>query len=326
MSMHFRDLSERAMADGVISADEILGLRREAWSDGAIELAEAEALFVTNDHLTEVTPEWADFFVETLTEFVVHGGDPHGYVDEAKADWLAAQIDRDGRLESMAELELVVRIMEKAISVPPEMRSYALDQIEQAVLNGTGPTRNGSELFAGCISTAECALLRRMIFAAGGDRPAAVSKAEAEMLFRIKDASLEGGNAPEWELLFVQGVANFLLGFGGNEPLSHSRAVELETFMNSEGAGIGGFLANMARADAGTGFGSLLSLGAPGLGSEDDGDLDDDLDDDGEDALTITDEGSSWLHTKLEADDQLDPLEKALLVFIADETGEDFRP
>jgi hypothetical protein len=316
MSMHFRDLAERAMADGTISADEILGLRREGWSNGEMELSEAESLFAANNHLTEVSAEWTDFFVEALTEFVVNGGDPCGYVDESKADWLAAHIDRDGRLESMAELELVVRIMEKAVSVPPEMRSYALDQIEQAVLGGSGATRKGSGLLPGCINSAECALLRRMIFAAAGDRPAAVSKAEAEMLFRIKDASLDGDNAAEWETLFVQGVANFLMGFGGNEPLSHDRAVELETFMNSAGAGIGGFLGNMARADVGSGFGSLLSLGGPSS----------DIDAEVEEAAQITTEESSWLHTQLEADDQLDPLEKALLVFIAEETGEEFTP
>ena len=314
MSMHFRDLAERAMADGAISAAEILALRREGWSDGSMELAEAEALFVANHHLSEITPEWTDFFVEVLSEFVVNGGDPCGYVDENKADWLASHIDRDGRLESMAELELLVRIMERAISVPAEMRGYVLDQIEQAVLQGTGATRKGSGLLPGCITSAECGLLRRVIFSAGGDRQAAVSKAEAEMLFRIKDASLEGDNTAEWELLFVQGVANFLMGFGGNEPLSRDRAIELETFMNSAGAGIGGFLGNMTRADVGAGFGSLLSLGGPNA----------DIAAEAEEAEQITSEESSWLHTQLEADDQLDPLEKALLAFIAEETGEEF--
>lgn len=322
MSMHFRDLTERAMVDGTISAEEILGLRREAWSDGAMDLEKAEALFAANDRLKEVTPEWTDFFVETLTEFIVNGGDPHGYVDDAKADWLATHIDRDGRLESMAELELVVRIMEKAVSVPAEMKTYALDQVEQAVLDGTGATRIGSGLLPGCITASECDLLRRMIFASGGDRPAGVSKAEAEMLFRIKNASLEGDNAPEWELLFVQGTANFLLGFSGNEPLSHQRAVALETFMNGPGAGVGGFLANMGRANVMTGFGSLLSLGGPSHGGTEDRDVDLEV----EDALAITDEESSWLHCQLEADDQLDPYEKALLAFIAEETGEDFKP
>ena len=320
MSMHFRDLAERAAADGTISAEEILGLRRDAWSDGKIDQSEAEALFVANNHLSQVSPEWADFFVEALTEYVVNGSEPRGYVDEAKADWLAAQIDRDGLLESMAELELMVRTMEKALSVPPEMRSYALDQLEHAVVDGTGPTRKGSGLLSGCISAAECALLRRMIFASGGDRPAAVSMAEAEMLFRIKDASLDGDNAPEWELLFVQSVANFLLGFGGDEPLSHARAVELESFMSSAGAGIGGFLGTMAQADVSAGFGSLLSLGGPSHDSSESRDIDAEV----EEVATITGEESSWLHTQLEADDQLDPYEKALLAFIAEETGEEF--
>jgi hypothetical protein len=316
MSMQFRDLAEQAKADGTISADVILGLRREGWSDGKIDQAEAEALFAANDHFTEATPEWTSFFIEALTEFVVNGGEPRGYVDDIKADWLASHIDHDGRLETLAELELLVRIMEKALRVPPEMRSYALDQIEQAVFKGTGPTRDGGELLSGCVSASECALLRRMIFAAAGDRPAAVSKAEAEMLFRIKDASLESDNAPEWELLFVQGVANFLMGFGGNEPLSQQRAVELEAFMNSSGSGIGKFFGNLARADVGAGFGSLLSLGGPSH----------DIDTGVEGARAITDEETSWLHTQLEADDQLDPFEKALLAFIADETGEDFKP
>ena len=322
MSMQFRDLAEQAKADGTISADEILGLRREGWSDGKIDMAEAEALFLANDSLTEVTPEWVSFFVAALTTFVVNGDEPRGYVDDAKADWLAFHIDHDGKLDSMAELELLVRIMETALRVPPEMRSYALEQIEQAVLHGAGPTRGGGALLSGCISPSECALLRRMIFAAGGDRPAAVSKAEAEMLFRIKNASLEGDNAPEWELLFVQGVANFLMGFAGNEPLSHDRAVELETFMTSPGGGIGGFFARMARADVGSGFGSLLSLGGLSHGSRDERDIDAEV----EAALAITDAESGWLHTQLEADDQLDPYEKALLAFIAEATGEDFTP
>ena len=42
--------------------------------------------------------------------------------------------------------------------------------------------------------------------------------------------------------------------------------------------------------------------------------------------LGATKAGTSWLHTQLEADDQLDPLEKALLAFIAEETGEEFIP
>lgn len=78
MTYQFRALAEQAQADGRITAEEILGLRRDGWADGRIEPAEAEAVFVLNDHLAERTNEWADFFVEAITEYVLAGGEPRG--------------------------------------------------------------------------------------------------------------------------------------------------------------------------------------------------------------------------------------------------------
>ena len=63
----------------------------------------------------------------------------------------------------------------------------------------------------GRIDDAEVTLIRRLIFAPAGDGPAKVSAAEAEMLFRLKDATLGKDNSPEWKKLFVQGVANHLM-------------------------------------------------------------------------------------------------------------------
>lgn len=315
MTMHFRDLADQAAAAGRIGAEEILELRRAGWADGRMDPDEAEKLFHANDQLAEASPEWCDFFVEALSEFIVNTVEPKGYVDADMAEELVTRVDRHGRVGTMAELELLVRVSEKAISVPAVLKDYALKQLEDAVLNGDGPTRRGSLDPAG-INAAECTLLRRLVFAGGSDRPAAVSKSEAEMLFRIKDAALYENNAPEWDTLFVQGVANFLLGFGGKEPLPLERAAELEAFMNAEGAGVGNFLARIMRADvegaAGEAFGSLLDIAplAPGIG------------DDAEEALQLTGAEEVWLLDHIELDEELDPMEKALLAFIAEETGE----
>ena len=43
MSVHFGELAMKFGADGVISPGEVLALRREAWPDGHISQAEAEA-------------------------------------------------------------------------------------------------------------------------------------------------------------------------------------------------------------------------------------------------------------------------------------------
>ena len=315
MSMDFGTLAAETMSDGRISAEEILELRRTGWADGTIGPDEAEALFAANDACTQPTAEWCDFFVEVLSTFIVQSVPPAGYIDDEMGDELIARIDCDGKLGSMAELELLIRVLEIAQNAPDRLKAYALGQLEDAVLNGEGPTRHG-ELTAKGINETECTLLRRLIFAPAGDRPAAVSQAEAEMLFRLKDAALYEVNAPEWETLFVQGVANYLFGFAGDEPLSDDRAAELEQFMMRECAGVGGFLGKVftSKPDVDGTFGSLLDIGPHTPDGESPA----------EDAAELTPEESSWLTDLLEADEELDPMEKALLAWVAEETGELF--
>ncbi|MEY4953075.1 MAG: hypothetical protein RL299_1499, partial [Pseudomonadota bacterium] len=286
MSMEFGNIANAIASDGRIAAEEILELRRLGWADGKMDPEEAEALFTANDACVSPTSEWCDFFVEALSTFIVQTVEPKGYVDDEMADELISRIDRDGRVGSMAELELLVRVSEIAVNVPGQLKAYALKHIEEAALHGEGPTRQG-ELSPKGINETECKLLRRLIFAPASDRPAAVSKSEAEMLFRIKDATLYEANAADWEKLFVQGVANFLQGFGGKEPLSNERAAELEEFMNREGAGVGGFLGRMfsSRPDFDGAFGSLLDLSphAP------------DIEDEVTESAEVTPEENSWL-------------------------------
>lgn len=321
MSMEFGALIADSASDGRISAEEILELRRLGWADGKIGPDEAEELFAANDACTLPTSEWCDFFVEALSHFIIETVPPAGYIDDEMGDELIARIDRDGRLGSMAELELLVRVLEVANNAPDRLKDYALKQVGDAVLHGDGPTRHG-ELTPKGINEAECALLRRLIFAPAGDRPAGVSKREAELLFRIKDAALYEVNAPEWERLFVQGVASYLLGFGGHAALSRARAAELEAFMTSEGGGIGGFLGRVvtAKPDLGGAFGSLLGAKDEACGEAGA------FDDEAATAALIEPAEAVWLSDMLEADEELDEFEKALITFIDAETGEQFVP
>jgi hypothetical protein len=232
---------------------------------------------------------------------MLRADEPRGYVTPAKAAWLIAALDRDGQLDSMTELELLVRVIEKALGTPEELKAYGLRQIERAVVFGSGPTRDGGALHAGSITEAECKLLRRMIFASGGDGPARVSKAEAEMLFRIKDASLGAINAPEWERLFVQGVGNAVEGWQGTQSLTRERAAELEAFMNDSTSRVGSFLGRMARFERPRAPTAQRDVFAEALA-------------DG--AVTQTEQ--DWLDGLVGADGEVDPLERALLSFLND--------
>jgi hypothetical protein len=312
MTYQFRALADQAMADGAITAEEILGLRRAGWGDGRFDPTEAGALFTLNNHLVERTPEWVDFFVEALAEFILAGGSPRGFVSEAQTDWLIGQLDADGRTETMAELELLARLFEKAELVPERLKGYALNQLEQIVLTGTGPTRDGGQCDGARITPTECRLLRRFVFAFAGAGNGGVSQTEAELLFRIKDATLGAENAPEWQTLFVQGVANHLMAWNGYTPVSADKAVELEAFMNDTIPRVGAFFGRMAKAEFGKGVSAVLGFGRKGVAAAE-------HNTEVAGANNVTETEDAWLQAKIDADGSLDPLEKALLRFIAEE-------
>ncbi|MES2302498.1 MAG: hypothetical protein V4521_10580 [Pseudomonadota bacterium] len=312
MTMQFRSLAEQAAADGEIDAAEILSLRRSAWPDGRISPDEAEAIFVVNDRIAAPTAEWSDFFTEALVEFIVNTAEPHGYVSDDNARWLIERVQHDGKVNSLTELELVVRVLEKALSAPESLRLFALDLLEQAVLTGEGPTRTGGNLDPGSVTSTECALIRRTIFAAGGDRPAAVSQREAEMLFRVKDATLCAPNAPEWERLFVQGVGNYLQGWQGAKCLTRERVGELEAFMDDRSRNLGRFFKRMAMTNA-NGFMQAardVSFGRRAPSRDIAGEAARDH--------AVTDSENLWLDARIDADDKLDALEEALLRFLSE--------
>jgi uncharacterized tellurite resistance protein B-like protein len=313
VTTQFLAVARAAAADGQITADELLALRREGWGDGIITSAEAEALFTLNSALSVRSPEWVDFFVEAISEFVLNGTPPRLQCSLEEAEWLIAQVDADGKVESMAELEALVRIVERAENVPDRLKDYVLAKVENAVLHGTGPTRHGGDLSATHITAAECRILRRVIFASGGHGPAAVTRHDAEMLFRLKDATLADENAAEWDDLFLDGVANFMKGFVlPSAQLSHERKRELEAFVADNQTNLGGFLGRVVREapNVGNHFGKVFGKKRPA--GPDYGAL-------AAEGEKITTFESEWLDKMIEADGQVDELESRLIARLAEQ-------
>ncbi|MEM7689466.1 MAG: hypothetical protein AAF291_10635 [Pseudomonadota bacterium] len=312
MTTQFTDLAKAAAQDGSVSPEEVLALRRQGWGDGVIHRNEAEALFALNDALDERGEEWCDFFVEAISEFVLNGTEPRRQCSEDEARWLIGKIDHDGKVESFAELEALVRIIERAENTPVTLKDYALRVVEGEVLSGEGPTRCGGELSSTHISAAECRILRRVIFASGGHGPAAVSRFDAETLFRLKDATLAEDNAAEWDDLFLDGVANYLKGFTlQNAQVGHERKRELEGFITDNKANVGRFFGRMVKEtpnvanSMGVVFGKKKS-GPDYTALEAQG-------------AEVTDHEQEWLEAMIDADGEVDELESRLLARIAAE-------
>jgi len=207
MSDPFRDFTPQAPVASAITPDDILVLRRSVWRDGQIDRNEAEAILALNDTITEPSVAWTDFFVEALSVWLVDQQDPRGTIDDDGVDWLVTRLDRD-EPDTVSELELLARVLEKAAAAPERLRQFALAQAERAMTTG--------DPVPGPITASDSRVLRRLIFSPGRDHLPGVVAAEAEMLFRIMEAALTAENAPEWKQLFVQGIANYLQGTGGD--------------------------------------------------------------------------------------------------------------
>ena len=298
MSFSYSDFAAALEGGERIGADDVLALRRWVWPDGAVSDAEAEAVFALNRLARDAGPEWADFLIEAMTDYIVNAKPPRGYVDEAGAAWLIGQIERDGAPITATELELVVKVLESALNAPESLKSWALRQIEAGVRAD------------GRVGEDEVKLLRRILFAPGGDGALVVSQDEAETLWRLKDACLHADNGEGWQLLFAQAVGNHLMAYSSYTPLERGEAARLEAFVNDHRSSVLGFFARMRGANPAAEAGRLLHGGdsAP------------DHDAAVAAANAITGSENAWLQGHVDADGARDPYEEALLAFLAEDS------
>lgn len=297
-----------ATISGAITAEDTLVVRREVFPDGVVASEEAEKIMALNALCRTPSPEWVQFYIESISDYVVHQAIPAGYVDIRNADWLMRHIVHDGRVDSLTELELLVKVVEVAAYVPDSLKSYVLKQVENAVLTGEGPTRQGA-LDRNGINAIEVELLRRVLFAQAGDEAIVVSRAEADMLFRLKDATLKADNAPGWADLFVRGVGNHLMALRTTAPFSREEQMAADVFLAETDVRIHRFIGRMF------GIGAQTTL--PGRHIEATETLDARVAAD--QAVTPSEKG--WLDARLAEDAQTDELEEALMRFIERETA-----
>jgi hypothetical protein len=107
--------------------------------------------------------------------------------------------------------------------------------------------------------------------------------------------------------LFVQAVGNHLMAYSSYRPLARDEAARLDAFVADHRANVLGFFARMSSASPRTAF----RHGMPPT----------DHDAAAAAANAVTPDEERWLKAHVDADGARDPLEEALLAFVAAESG-----
>jgi hypothetical protein len=199
---------------------DVAALRRVFTQKPSLKAADVEALFHIQDACPVQDPVWALFFIDTVTDYLVRELEPSGYLTHAQGAWLIARISVDRRVRTKTEFDLLVNVLDKSRWAPASLASFALAQVRDAVLTGTGPLRVGSVLKSGRITPAEVAGVRSILCAYGAEGTMAITRGEVEVLFAINDAVCSAGASHPaddsgWSELFVRAIAGTVMAASG---------------------------------------------------------------------------------------------------------------
>jgi hypothetical protein len=216
---------------GSIKNVDVLRLKSSYHYDGMITESEADALLRLNEACLIQDPSWPEFFVEAVTDYVVNQAQPEGYLTAEGAQWLILRVGKDGNVARKTELDLIVNVLDESRWSPVSLSRIALQQVKRAVVHGDGPLRAGEMSEKGKISEPEVELVRRILYAFGGEGNVAVTRAEAEVLFEINDAIADPQANPAWSELFVKAVTNVVMAASGQAVPTREEALRRDAWL-----------------------------------------------------------------------------------------------
>jgi len=230
---------------GAVSDADVQHLRRNVYRNGVVNREEAWGLFSLDQLVKDKPDSWREFFVEAIADYLVNQEAPRGYITEANAEWLIENVSKDGIVDHRTELELLIKSMELAESVPPHLSAFALRQVANAVLDGKGIIARDRELSPGVIGETEVELLRRILYAAGGSGNVGITRDEAEVLFEINDRTAEADNHLSWTELFTKAIACSVMAASGYAVPSREEALRREEWLGDTSVNLGRFFSKM---------------------------------------------------------------------------------
>jgi hypothetical protein len=181
-----------------ISVDDLVLLRRHMFPRGLTSADDARQLLVLHRSAAKKCAEWDNWFVETMTAFIVVHSYPQYSLDDLNADWLIAAISQKGFAVTSAELEVVLHAMELASAVPDQLSAFALDQLCIALKSKTGAyaDRRGAKRVG--IAAEDIDFIYRILRGSLFFGKMMLSRCEVAVLDRIDAIVCDAVNHPAW--------------------------------------------------------------------------------------------------------------------------------
>ena len=222
------------MSSARMTSENVIELRKNVFGDGVMTRGEAQMLLDLDRTCQDKCVEWAPFLYEAVADYIVHQERPSGYISQDNAVWLQNTLAKDS---TETIVGLLVHVLEKAKSAPESLATMGLNAVAKNVVSNDGD--------ASRVSKSDVTMLRRVLYAFGGQGNAGLSRAEVEVLFDLNDKTSAAQNDPEWNDLFTKAIASYVLSFSGYAAPSREEALRKEAFVDDTSVNLGGFFSRM---------------------------------------------------------------------------------
>lgn len=302
--------------NGFVSAADVVRLRQEVFRDGIVAKDEIGALLSLAERAPDGDQAWADFFGEAAGDFYLREEIPHDYITEREFLDLKASVTQFATTVTPLVLSMLIKLMDEATATPPAMTDFVCDQIKAQI----SERKEGPK-----ITALDVGLIRKFLFAMGGDGNAAVTQKEATLLFDLNDMTLSTDNDAAWSELFVKAISNHLMAHIGYTPPSREAALEQWQWVNEQSVDVGGFFNKMVSGGLAA-MRDLYTRDASGETQRSSGSTYDALLQNrarkAQEAGVITETEADWLADRIGRDGIVDDNERALLAYMRQMEGE----
>jgi hypothetical protein len=217
-----------------LTAGNVVELRGNVFADGVMTRGEAQMLLDLDAACADSCPEWKAFMNEAVSDYIVHQERPSGYISQDNAVWLKKTLEAAGPNTAVSVL---AHVLEKAKSAPEDLSAFGLRTVANSVLANDGGKPH--------ISGEDVGMLRRILYAFGGEGGVGLTRQEVEVLFDLNDQTAEALNDPQWHELFTKAVASFILCASGYQAPSREEALRQEKWVEDISINVDGFFARM---------------------------------------------------------------------------------
>ncbi len=294
------------------SLSSVAELRRAIFGKGAAQRGDLTRALAWGGDKSD---DYASLLADIAVDLLVDQADPPQYISAESAAWLIGEIQAHP-LPYRVEMRLLSEVMDRAVSLPAALSSFALAEIESAVVTGR------PDHPAGAIDAGDVEALRHAVYATDENASLHVTRPEAEALFRIAHAGVKGEVDSGFEALFAQAVGNHLMGIAFHGTPTVAEEKRLEDFENTPAPSFGGFLKGMF--SGGLSLPTLDDLKSPDEMADARWEAQAEADiAERAQAERVDPDETGWLTAQLTRDGDLTSAERALLAFLKREEAGD---